>query len=81
MFYLINKFKNKVFAIHLHDNFKINDDHNLPFDGTVDWNDAIYKIKIGEKYDLVLVIDDLPYVFAAKIWLATSTIKLTCGDT
>ena len=41
----IELFKNRVFLIHLHDNFKENDDHNLPFDGTVDWNDAIYKIK------------------------------------
>lgn len=37
-------FKDKVYMIHLHDNFKENDDHNLPFDGTVDWNLAIKQI-------------------------------------
>jgi sugar phosphate isomerase/epimerase len=37
--------KDRVFAIHLHDNFKKKDDHNLPFDGTVNFEDAIKKIK------------------------------------
>ena len=39
------KYKNSVFAIHLHDNFKENDDHNLPFDGTVDWERAMEQLK------------------------------------
>ena len=38
-------FKNKVFAIHLHDNYKVIDDHYLPFDGTVDWNRVVRQIK------------------------------------
>ncbi len=41
----VDKFKNKVLAIHLHDNFKEKDDHNLPFDGTVDWDRAIKQLK------------------------------------
>lgn len=40
-----DKYKNRVFAIHLHDNFKEKDDHNLPFDGTVDWDRAIKQLK------------------------------------
>jgi len=40
----IEKFKNKILAIHLHDNFKKKDDHNLPFDGTVNWERAIKQI-------------------------------------
>lgn len=31
------KFKNKIFAVHLHDNFGELDEHLLPFDGTVNW--------------------------------------------
>ncbi|MBQ7104299.1 MAG: sugar phosphate isomerase/epimerase [Bacilli bacterium] len=37
-------FKDKVLVIHLHDNYKKEDDHNLPFDGTVDWDKAIKQI-------------------------------------
>lgn len=32
-----NIFKNKIFAVHLHDNDKSSDQHLLPFDGNIDW--------------------------------------------
>ena len=38
-------YKNKVFVIHLHDNYKLQDDHNMPFDGNVDWNLVVKQIK------------------------------------
>lgn len=38
------RFRDKTLLIHLHDNFKKIDNHNLPFDGTLDWNDVIKKI-------------------------------------
>ena len=31
-------FKNKIFALHLHDNDKSGDQHLLPFDGTINWD-------------------------------------------
>lgn len=31
-------FKNKIFAVHLHDNNQTVDQHLLPFDGTLDWD-------------------------------------------
>jgi sugar phosphate isomerase/epimerase len=31
------KYKDKIFAVHLHDNFKNGDLHLLPFDGDIDW--------------------------------------------
>jgi sugar phosphate isomerase/epimerase len=31
------RFKNKIFAVHLHDNDKSDDEHLFPFDGTIDW--------------------------------------------
>lgn len=40
-----NKFKNRVFAIHLHDNDGKDDLHLLPFEGTLDWNNTIQKLK------------------------------------
>ena len=42
--------------IHLHDNFKEKDDHNLPFDGTVDWQKALKQI-IDMNYDSYVVIE------------------------
>lgn len=52
----VNKFKNKVFAIHLHDNFKEKDDHNLPFDGTVNWEKVIKQI-IDMNYKGYVIIE------------------------
>lgn len=49
-------FKDKVFAIHLHDNDKTFDQHNLPFDGTIDWNEAINKI-IDMNYNGPIIIE------------------------
>lgn len=52
----IELFKNKIFIIHLHDNFKKLDDHNLPFDGTVDWEKSIKQI-IDMHYDGYMAIE------------------------
>ncbi len=38
-------FKDRYFAIHLHDNDKSDDLHLLPFDGTIDWNNVLLKLK------------------------------------
>ena len=40
-----DKFKNRIFAVHLHDNDQSGDQHLLPFDGTLDWNETINKLK------------------------------------
>lgn len=37
-------FKNRIFAVHLHDNDKSGDLHWLPFDGTIDWPDVMKKL-------------------------------------
>lgn len=52
----VELFKNMVYMIHLHDNFKERDDHNLPFDGTVDWEKALNQI-IDMNYDGYVVIE------------------------
>lgn len=49
-------FKDKVFAIHLHDNYKTFDQHNLPFDGTVEWEETIKKI-LGMNYNGDVIIE------------------------
>lgn len=42
----IEKYKDRVFAIHLHDNHGDNvDEHLLPFDGTLNWQMVINKLK------------------------------------
>lgn len=38
------KFKNRTWMIHLHDNYGKTDEHNLPFDGNVNWEKAISQI-------------------------------------
>lgn len=38
-------FKNKIFAIHLHDNDQTDDLHLLPFDGTLDWGKLATNLK------------------------------------
>lgn len=41
------KFKNRIFAVHLHDNDKSDDLHLIPFDGTLDWDNVIKNLKIS----------------------------------
>lgn len=38
-------FKDRIFAVHLHDNDKSDDLHLLPFDGTIDWERVVTKLK------------------------------------
>ena len=38
-------FKDRILAVHLHDNDKSDDLHLLPFDGTIDWKYVINKLK------------------------------------
>lgn len=38
------RFKDKIFAIHLHDNDKMSDQHLIPFDGTLDWKYILNKL-------------------------------------
>lgn len=38
-------FKNRIFAVHLHDNDKSDDLHLLPFDGTIDWEFIMKKLE------------------------------------
>lgn len=38
-------FRDKIFAVHFHDNDKSEDLHLLPFDGTIDWNYVLTKLK------------------------------------
>ncbi|MDE6642114.1 MAG: sugar phosphate isomerase/epimerase [Acetatifactor sp.] len=39
------KFKDRIFAVHLHDNDKSEDLHLMPFDGTIDWKQIIKDLK------------------------------------
>ena len=46
----LKRFKNKIFAVHLHDNKGELDEHLLPFDGTINWNKVIKDLK-DNNYD------------------------------
>jgi sugar phosphate isomerase/epimerase len=38
-------FKDRIFAVHLHDNHGLSDEHLIPFDGTIDWDWTIKGLK------------------------------------
>ncbi len=40
-----NLFNNKIFAVHLHDNHGTEDEHLLPFDGTLNWEYIMKELK------------------------------------
>ena len=40
-----SKFKNRIFAVHLHDNDQSDDLHLIPFDGTIDWKKLVENLK------------------------------------
>ena len=39
------KFKDRIFAVHLHDNDKSDDLHLIPFDGTLNWPNVVKNLK------------------------------------
>ena len=39
------KFKNRIFAVHLHDNDQSDDLHLIPFDGTLNWGKVVRNLK------------------------------------
>lgn len=43
---LLNKYGNRLMALHLHDNGGKNNQHQLPFDGNIDWRDVMKKITL-----------------------------------
>ena len=38
-------FKDKIFAVHLHDNDKSDDLHLNPFEGTINWKELVLQLK------------------------------------
>ena len=53
-----DKFKNKIFAVHLHDNDKSDDLHLMPFDGTIDWKETMYNLK-KENFDGYITLESV----------------------
>ena len=50
------KFKDRIFAVHLHDNDKSDDLHLMPFDGTIDWNKLLTDLK-NEHYEACITLE------------------------
>ncbi len=51
-------FKNRIFAVHLHDNNGSGDQHLYPFDGTINWEDTLKKLKEA-KYEGPITLETL----------------------
>lgn len=45
-----SKFKDRIFAVHLHDNDQSDDLHLIPFDGTLNWEELIKNLKDNNYY-------------------------------
>ena len=43
----LNFCSNRIFAVHLHDNDGVGDQHLLPFDGTTEWEPLVRNLKLG----------------------------------
>ncbi|MHC1746973.1 MAG: TIM barrel protein [Cellulosilyticaceae bacterium] len=52
----LSRYGDKLFAVHLDDNFGDDDTHLLPFDGAVDWNKAIISTSQNE-HNAKLVVE------------------------
>ncbi|MEA5017392.1 MAG: sugar phosphate isomerase/epimerase [Erysipelotrichaceae bacterium] len=53
---LLKRYKDRLFAIHLHDNDSTSDMHKLPYDGTIDW-DYVYNGIVSSIYDRSLTLE------------------------
>lgn len=51
------KFRNKIFAVHLHDNDQTDDQHLLPFEGTIDWKKLVSNLN-SAGYDGVVTLEN-----------------------
>lgn len=51
-------FKNKISIVHLHDNDTTGDQHNLPYDGTIDWEEIVNKLKLAN-YNGPIILESL----------------------
>lgn len=45
---LLSLYGNRLFALHLHDNGGIHNQHQLPFDGSINWNEIMNRISLAE---------------------------------
>lgn len=76
-------FKDRMFHIHLHDNFGENDDHNIPFDGNVNWINSIKQIKEANYKGYITIetfknkkYENLTYVdFYKKVKIVADELK------
>ena len=50
------RFKNKILAVHIHDNFGEHDEHLLPFDGTNNYEKVMTKLK-ENNYDSPITLE------------------------
>lgn len=53
---IISLFGDRVVAVHLHDNDGVNDQHRLPFDGTVNWKGIMNKLR-GVNYKGAIALE------------------------
>lgn len=59
---LLTQFGSRLMALHLHDNNRVEDQHLLPFDGTIDWVTTMHRIKqYGYSGSVTLEVENVGY--------------------
>jgi sugar phosphate isomerase/epimerase len=67
-------------ALHVQDNDKINDSHIMPFTGRINWNDIMRALKdINYDGDFTFESDNFLHSFPAELYLKASSLMLETG--
>jgi len=60
-FNYLPKFGDRLFALHLHDNDGVHDNHFVPFCGTIDWNTKIDDLKKTKLWETTVTLESCIY--------------------
>ena len=60
-FNYLPKFGDRLFALHLHDNDGVHDNHFVPFCGTIDWNTKIEDLKKRKLWETTVTLESCIY--------------------
>lgn len=67
---LLSKYGDKLIALHLHDNDGSNDQHLLPFNGTINWKNTMEKIRKTDYKGPIALEIDAQYIDVSKEYSA-----------
>ena len=57
----LSKFGDRLFALHLHDNDGVHDNHFIPFRGTIDWTKKVEQLKKTKLWETTVTLESCIY--------------------